>query len=32
VNRPIHGENPVAGGFNGDSPPVTRFLGIGQVP
>jgi hypothetical protein len=32
ANRPIHGENPVAGGFNGDLPPVTRFLGIGQVP
>jgi hypothetical protein len=32
ANRPTHGENPAAGGFNGDSPPVTRFLGIGQVP
>jgi hypothetical protein len=32
ANRPTRGENPAAGGFNGDSPPVTRFLGIGQVP
>jgi hypothetical protein len=32
ANRPTRGENPTAGGFNGDSPPVTRFLGIGQVP
>jgi hypothetical protein len=29
ANRPTRGENPAAGGFNGDSPPVTRFLGIG---
>jgi hypothetical protein len=32
VNRPSRGENPAAGGFNGDSLPVTRFLGNGQVP
>jgi hypothetical protein len=32
VNRPSRGENPAAGGFNGDSPPVTRFLGNAQVP
>jgi hypothetical protein len=32
ANRPTHGENPAAGRFNGDSPLVTRFLGIGQVP
>jgi hypothetical protein len=32
ANRPTRGENPAAGGFNGDSPPVTRFLGIGQTP
>jgi hypothetical protein len=32
ANRPTRGQNPAAGGFNGDSPPVTRFLGIGQVP
>jgi hypothetical protein len=32
ANRPTHGENPAVGGFNDDSPPVTRFLGIGQVP
>ena len=32
ANRSTHGENPAAGGFNGDSPPMTRFLGIGQVP
>jgi hypothetical protein len=32
VNRPTRGEKPPAGGFNGDSPPVARFLGIGQVP
>jgi hypothetical protein len=32
ANRPTCGENLAVGGFNGDSPPVTRFLGIGQVP
>jgi hypothetical protein len=32
ANRPTHGENPAAGEFNDDSSPVTRFLGIGQVP
>jgi hypothetical protein len=32
ANRPTCGENLAAGGFNGGSPPVTRFLGIGQVP
>jgi hypothetical protein len=32
ANRPTHGENPAVGGFNDDSPPVTRFLWIGQVP
>jgi hypothetical protein len=26
------GENPAAGGFNGDSPLMTQFLGIGQAP
>jgi hypothetical protein len=26
------GENPATGGFDGDSPPTTRFLGIGQAP
>jgi hypothetical protein len=32
ANRPTRGENPAAGGFNGDSPLVAWFLGIGQVP
>jgi hypothetical protein len=32
ANRPTRGENLTAGGFNGDSPPVTQFMGIGQVP
>ena len=32
MNRPTRGENPAASGFNGDSPSVTQFLGIGQVP
>jgi hypothetical protein len=28
-----HGErNPAAGGLGGDSPPVTQFLGHGEVP
>jgi hypothetical protein len=26
------GEKPAAGGLDGGSPPVTRFLGIGQAP
>jgi hypothetical protein len=29
---PRGGGDPAAGGFNGDSPPVARFPGIGQVP
>jgi hypothetical protein len=32
ANRPTRGENPAAGGFNSDSPPVAQFLGIRQVP
>jgi hypothetical protein len=31
VNRPSAGENPVAGGLDGDSSSVTRFLGNGQA-
>jgi hypothetical protein len=31
TGRPA-GENPAVGGFNGDSTPMTRFLGIGQAP
>jgi hypothetical protein len=32
ANRPTARENPAAGGFDGDSPQLTRFLGIGQAP
>jgi hypothetical protein len=31
TGRP-RGKNPAAGGLDGDSPPATRFLGIGQAP
>jgi hypothetical protein len=31
VNRPSVGENPAAGGLDGDSPPATRFWGNGQA-
>jgi hypothetical protein len=31
VNWPSAGENPAAGGLDGDSPPATRFLGNGQA-
>jgi hypothetical protein len=32
ANLSTHGGNLAAGGFNGDSPPVTQFLGIEKAP